>query len=98
MKTIVSLALTALLFANSNLASNSKTDDCNGCEYDLIDEDKESSQGQYDIFTLKCKTSSNKHKYEVWRQKESGKWWPSGSSKKYDTKCDMVKYMCDCEK
>ena len=68
-------------------------DSCGGCEYDM-EYKKSINQGDDTVYKLRCKKTGNS--YDVY-QRKNGKWERNGTDKKFE-KCELVRFMCDCDK
>jgi hypothetical protein len=97
MKNYVKTSLFALAFLMSMAGifafSPPTVDSCNGCEYDM-EYKKSINQGDDTVYKLRCKKTGNT--YDVY-QRKNGKWERNGTSQKYE-KCELVRFMCDCDK
>lgn len=71
----------------------SNWEDCNGCEYEKTFK-KTINGGDDSVYDLYCRKTSNN--YTIYKRK-NGKWERQGEDKQYE-ECDLVKFMCDCEK
>ncbi len=95
-KVFLKLAIPALFFFGVCAAfafAIRQWDDCDGCEYETKF-DHTINQGDDSVYNLYCRKSGNS--YTIYQRKNE-KWERQGSDKQFE-KCELVKFMCDCNK
>ena len=69
-------------------------EDCDGCEYEKTFE-RTINQGDDSVYKLYCRETGNS--YTIYKRGGNGKWERQGSDQQY-SECDLVRFMCDCDK